>query len=158
MLLASSTIPMDRQIHGLQFIIDIKPVIQNLIHVPMFAVLSILFLQISKIYQLERRKRYAVVILCSIGFGIINEVIQMVIPGRYGGLADIGLNLIGALAGICIYILADKSIGGSSLLLTLIRRGQRFGVRGSGFKAKGERQKDNGKRSVSWDEAGKRES
>jgi len=84
LVLASSAIPMDRQIQGFQFIVDIKPVIQNLLHIPMFAVLAILFLQILKNYQIKGFKRIVLVLLCSVFFGIISEAIQIVIPGRYG--------------------------------------------------------------------------
>jgi glycopeptide antibiotics resistance protein len=109
LLVASSAIPMDRPIKGLQFIMDLKPTIQNLLHIPMFAVLSILYLQILINYQFEGWKRNSYVLLLSLCFGIINEAIQIVIPGRYGGITDIVLNLIGAFVGILIYSLVEKS-------------------------------------------------
>jgi VanZ family protein len=43
------------------------------------------------------------VLILSIGFGILNEFIQMAIPGRYAGTTDLGLNTIGALTGVLIY-------------------------------------------------------
>lgn len=108
LILASSLIPMDRDITGLQFIIDLKPTIQNLLHIPIYAVLAILFLQILQNYRIEGRKADLTVFLAAGFFGVLNEVIQMVVPGRYAGLTDMGLNLIGALIGICIYHLVGK--------------------------------------------------
>ena len=108
LLLGSSLIPMDRDIQGLQFIIDLKPAIQNLLHIPMYIVLAILFLQILQNYQIEGWKAYILVFLSSGFFGIINEIIQIVIPGRYGGLMDIYLNLVGAIIGIIIYMIVAK--------------------------------------------------
>jgi VanZ family protein len=108
LLLASSAIPMDRPIKGLQFIIDLKPTIQNLLHIPMFAALAILFLQILQNYRFEGWKRNSWVLLSSVCFGIINEAIQVAIPGRYGGIIDIILNLIGAVVGILIYNFVEK--------------------------------------------------
>ena len=99
---------MDRDVTGLQFIIDLKPTIQNLLHIPMYIVLTILFLQIMQNYQIEGWKGNVLVFLGAGCFGIINEVIQIVIPGRYAGLTDIALNLIGVLAGILIYNLVGK--------------------------------------------------
>jgi glycopeptide antibiotics resistance protein len=116
LLLASSAIPMDRPIKGLQFIIDLKPTIQNLLHIPMFAILAVLFLQILKNYQVEGWKRNLWILLCAVCFGVINEVIQIAVPGRYAGITDIVLNLIGAIVGILIYSLVEKSKPG------LIRR------------------------------------
>ena len=108
LLLASSIIPMDRDIKGLQFIIDLKPTVQNLLHIPMYIVLAILFLQIMQNFQIEGWKGNILVFLGSGFFGIINEIIQIVVPGRYGGLTDIGLNLIGAMVGILLYNFVAK--------------------------------------------------
>ena len=108
LLLASSLIPMDRDVKGLQFIIDLKPTIQNLLHIPMYIVLAILFLQILQNYQIGGWKANILVFLGSGCFGIINEIIQIVVPGRYGGLTDIGLNLSGAIVGLLIYNFVGK--------------------------------------------------
>jgi VanZ family protein len=102
-------IPMDRQIKGFQFMIELKPAIQNLLHIPMFAILSFLFLLIFQVFQIENWKRNAIVLLSSGFFGIINEIIQIPVPGRYGGVTDILLNFAGAIAGIIVFGLVEKS-------------------------------------------------
>jgi VanZ family protein len=109
LLLASSVIPMDRQIKGLQFVIELKPAIQNLLHVPMFAILSFLFLLILQAFRIENWKRIAIVLLSSGVFGLINEIIQIPVPGRYGGLTDILLNFAGAILGLIVFGLVKKS-------------------------------------------------
>ena len=65
LLLASSVIPMDRHINGLQFVIELKPTVQNLLHIPMFAILSFLLLLILQDFQIENWKRNAIVLLSS---------------------------------------------------------------------------------------------
>ena len=82
LLLVSSLIPMDREVMGLKFIIDLKPTIQNLLHIPMYIVLTILFLQILQNYQIEGWKANVLVFLGAGCFGIINEIIQIIVPGR----------------------------------------------------------------------------
>jgi VanZ family protein len=109
LLLASSAIPMDRQITGLQFVIDLKPTIQNLLHIPAFMIFAILCLQVLKNFQIHGWKRNVLVILGAGFIGLLSEVIQIAVPGRYGGLADIGLNFIGAISGILIYSWAEKA-------------------------------------------------
>ena len=47
-ILITSIIPMDREITGLNPLIDLSPSIQNLLHIPMYAILSILFFKILK--------------------------------------------------------------------------------------------------------------
>ena len=116
LILASSAIPMDRQVRGLQFAIDLKPAIQNMLHVPAFAILAILFLQVLNTYHIDGWKRNFMVLLSAVCFGIISEAIQIGIPGRYAGITDVGSNFIGAVVGILTYILAEKSRPG------LIRR------------------------------------
>jgi VanZ family protein len=108
-LLASSMIPMDRQIKGIQFVIELKPTIQNLLHVPMFAILSFLFLLMLQTFQIKNWKRNAIAFLSSGIFGLINEIIQIPVPGRYGGLTDILLNFAGAILGIIAFCLVEKS-------------------------------------------------
>jgi VanZ family protein len=116
LLLASSAIPMDREILGLQFVIDLKPTIQNLLHIPMYMVLAIFFLQVLQNYQIDGWRRNVLVLLGAGFVGILSEFIQIAVPGRYGGLSDIGLNFIGTITGIFIYSFVEKTKPG------LIRR------------------------------------
>jgi glycopeptide antibiotics resistance protein len=116
LLLASSAIPMDQEIQGLQFVIDLKPTIQNLLHIPAYIVLAILLLQIFQNSHIADWRRNALVLLGAGLIGILSEMIQIVVPGRYGGMADIGLNFIGTIAGILIYSFIEKAKPG------LIRR------------------------------------
>jgi len=103
LLLGASLIPMDQEIEGLNFIIGLEPSIQNLLHIPAYAILSILLLQVLG-------KRLLLVIVGTIVFGIVNELIQLAIPGRYPGLLDIGLNTIGALVGIFLFRTFERSV------------------------------------------------
>ena len=108
-LLASSLIPMGRQIQGPDFLIDLKSTIQNLLHVPMYFVLSLFLLQIFHKSPTEPWKRNLLVFLIVCFFGLISEIIQIPVPGRYGRLTDILLNFAGAIAGIIVFGLIEKS-------------------------------------------------
>jgi glycopeptide antibiotics resistance protein len=112
LLSGSSFIPMDRQIRGLEFIIDLKPTIQNLLHIPMYFVLSVFWLQIFPKLKFGKWKRYCLVLLVAGVFGIINEVIQTAVPGRYAGVTDILLNLVGSVGGMIFFGLVEKSKSG----------------------------------------------
>jgi VanZ family protein len=103
LLLGTSLIPMDQEIDGLNFIIGLQPSIQNLLHIPAYAILSILLLQVLG-------KRLLLVIVVTIAFGIVNELIQLAIPGRCFGLLDIGLNTIGALVGIFLFRTFERTV------------------------------------------------
>ena len=109
LVLLTSLIPMDRDIEGLRFIIRMKPTIQNLLHIPMFAVLAILSLQVADGFNVSGFRKFLIVALLAVAFGIFNELVQLWIPGRYAGLLDMGLNVLGGLLGILIYVLSARS-------------------------------------------------
>ena len=109
LVMMGSLIPMDRQISGLRLIIAMKPVLQNLLHIPMFAVLSILLLQVLSGYDMTPLKRAAVLLGVAISFGVVNEMIQVIIPGRYAGMLDMVLNLIGIFSGILLYKVLSRT-------------------------------------------------
>ena len=108
MILATSLIPMDRQIDGLNVIINIKPHIQNFLHIPVYSLLAVLWLRLFNQHQIDQRKSFCLVLLIAIGFGIINEWIQFFIPGRYLSIADMLFNTIGVFSGILIYRIIKK--------------------------------------------------
>ena len=47
--------------------------------------------------------------MTALGLRYQNEIIQTFVPGRFGGLIDIGLNSVGAIVGIIIYFVVEKS-------------------------------------------------
>lgn len=109
LILTASVIPMDRGIEGLDFVTGLKPSIQNLLHVPAYGFLSILWLQILRPYPRLGYKRIFFVLFVSIGFGIFNELIQLTVPGRYPSVIDAGLNIIGVIGGMLLYLWLERS-------------------------------------------------
>ena len=109
LVLMTSLIPMDRDIEGLRFIIQLKPAIQNLLHIPMFAVLAILSLQVLDGFNVSGFWKFLIVACSAAAFGTINELVQLWVPGRYAGFLDMGLNVVGVLLGILIYVLSARS-------------------------------------------------
>jgi VanZ family protein len=110
MLFASSIIPGESESRGLQFFVKFNPTIQNLLHIPAYALLSILLLDSLKEYQALKRKHILSVFGFCCVFGILNEIIQMAIPGRYAGFTDVALNIIGSCMGILIYLLVNTKM------------------------------------------------
>jgi VanZ family protein len=108
-LLGSSLIPIDLKFQGPEFLIDLKSTIQNLLHVPMYFIMSFFLLLIFRKLLSEPWKRNLLVLLVVCFLGLITEIIQIPVPGRYGRLTDILLNFAGALAGIIVFGLVEKS-------------------------------------------------
>ncbi|MBT8143815.1 MAG: VanZ family protein [Gammaproteobacteria bacterium] len=72
----------------------IPPAVQNFLHVPIYALLTVLWWR-----ALQIAAATLVAILVSLGWGVIDELHQLYIPGRYASLTDITLNSIGVLLG-----------------------------------------------------------
>ena len=100
LILVSSILPGDGETGwGFDLVANINPTVQNLLHVPVYALLAI---SVEGVLR-DRKKgswQYTIVIIFCLFFGILNEVIQIPIPGRYAGLGDILLNVAGAFLGI----------------------------------------------------------
>jgi VanZ family protein len=109
LILISSIIPMDREIKGFQFLFSLKPGLQNLLHVPVFAFLSVLWFRIMRCFKIEYWLKIIYIIIITCGYGVINEMVQMFIPGRYASLIDLCLNSIGSVFGIFLYVFIEKS-------------------------------------------------
>jgi VanZ family protein len=66
----------------------------------MYGVLSILLLRVFSDTARKQQNVIRLVLIICIAFGMTNELIQGFVPGRFAGLLDVGLNVIGAVAGL----------------------------------------------------------
>lgn len=81
-------------------LIDRIPVLfQKIMHVCLYAVLS--FLLVSTLEGIAVVAwRYVIAFIAASGFGALMEWCQTKVPGRFGTLADVGLNAAGAAIGL----------------------------------------------------------
>lgn len=108
MILISSVIPMDQGIDSTIWVLSFTPEIQNLLHIPVFTILTILWLQILKDFGIPPIKRILIALVTAIGFGILNEIIQGFIPGRYPAAMDIAFNSFGVFGGILVFYFSER--------------------------------------------------
>ena len=94
---------------GNMIIPRITPLVQNILHVPVFAILSVLLFLIFSEYQVDLLKNIVLIVLISQTLSILTESIQLFIPGRCSSFGDIGSNFIGMSTGIFI-VLGMKKI------------------------------------------------
>ena len=76
----------------------IPPPVQNMLHVPVFAILSMLLFLVFCEFQIDRLRSILLVILISQTVSILTESIQLFIPGRCPSFGDMGYNFIRNLA------------------------------------------------------------
>jgi len=93
-----SALPSDKSL-PFRFLAELKPQWQNLLHIPVYMILSFIWLHcVSSPYE-----RSMAVFLYANGYGIFNELVQMMIPGRFFSLLDMLLNGLGVVLGIMLF-------------------------------------------------------
>jgi len=79
------------------------PSVQNLLHIPAYAVLSFLLASLFTWSSIPRFHVMGMIVIIALVVGIIMELVQIPIPGRYTSFQDIILNCIGIIAGMAGY-------------------------------------------------------
>lgn len=103
-----SSIPGKGSGKAVQFIVDLAPQLQNLLHIPLFALLQFLWLRALAAQGARGAGLFASSLLITVGYGLLDEFHQSFVPGRYASLTDLLLNLTGALVGVLVYRLARQ--------------------------------------------------
>ena len=79
---------------------SLRPGVQNALHVPMMALFSFLLLSGFEYFAEFTRRSLLIGIGVSMAFGLLLELIQIHVPGRYPSVMDMGLNVAGIGLGI----------------------------------------------------------
>jgi len=80
----------------------------NWMHIPAFAVITVVFLQLSKNLRLSGWLWLSCVVLFLLLMGIAIEAAQIVIPGRMVSRADMLRNIVGIFLGILLFLLTER--------------------------------------------------
>lgn len=106
-LFALSAVPQPRNETAHQVLV-VAPTWQTLLHVPAYFVLAWLW------WRTLRTQRWAVgpavagAVLVSAAYGVLDEVHQYFVPGRFLSVTDVGLNVAGAVLGGAWALLRDR--------------------------------------------------
>jgi len=93
----------------------IQPTLQNILHIPLYAVLAWLWMRAFthnglKAYSL-RLIAWTLVIV--IAYALFDELHQYFVPGRYISVADLSLNALGCMLGLSVYMFTKKPLADS---------------------------------------------
>ena len=78
------------------------PIVQNIMHVVLYGLLSVLWVWTLAVDQLNRTRPWASAVIIVIAFGAGLEVCQLFVPGRFASILDVLSNSIGALVGVFV--------------------------------------------------------
>ena len=100
LLLLSSVPGDDPNVAGGAIIEWLTPQWQNMLHIPLYAGLAA-----SWLWALSGRPHHLRLILAfalTVAWAVFDEAYQTTVPGRYGSVTDMALNVIGASLAICL--------------------------------------------------------
>ena len=103
-----SSIPGRSSESAFAFLVELDPKLQNLLHVPLFGLLQVLWL--CAFTKLGRSGWHRILISMSISllYGFFDELHQMLVPGRYASLMDVLLNFTGIFLGTLMFLVWQK--------------------------------------------------
>ena len=91
-----SSLPGDVEEAGLYGIIAwTPPVVQNLLHVPLFGLMAWLWHRTLGAWNMRHGSALTTAFILAAGFGVFDEWHQLHVPGRYASFTDISLNCAG---------------------------------------------------------------
>ena len=101
-LLLLSSIPGDLEqdnIVGKAFM-WVAPAWQNLIHVPLYAGLALSWIWALHGHLTDLTWRLVAAFILTCIWAVVDETYQLSVPGRYGSLTDVALNVLGAITAV----------------------------------------------------------
>lgn len=104
----ASTIPMDNGPNSIDFLTSLNPTFQNLLHIPLYGVLAFLWARAFQKNNFSFKTMVLMTLFLVISYGCLDELYQTFVPGRYGGLSDIYLDILGAFLGVFVFYLFRK--------------------------------------------------
>lgn len=94
-ILALSSIPGNASSGEALHLGSVPPKLQNALHVPLYALLTLLWLWAAQNCAGSVRVKIASIACFCIGFAIVDELYQTTIHGRDGSVSDVGLDTLG---------------------------------------------------------------
>lgn len=106
-LFALSSVPQEAVTGGHQILV-LRPDWQALLHVPAYFVLAALWWRTLRTQRWPVKASVLAAVLVSAAYGVLDEVHQYFVPGRYLSLTDVAMNLAGCLLGGAWALLRDR--------------------------------------------------
>lgn len=101
-LYALSSIPGDQtpDTIGGELFMWVQPQWQNLLHVPLYAGLTATWIWAMRAWPLSRNGLLIISLLLAATWGLLDEIHQANVPGRFGSTTDMLLNVCGAILAV----------------------------------------------------------
>lgn len=98
-----SSIPVDSK-EKLAGLIYLAPIIQNMLHIPLYGFLAFVWMQSFIENKIGFKKVVIYTLIITILYAGFDELHQYFVPGRYASIEDFLFDIIGCLAGALLYV------------------------------------------------------
>jgi glycopeptide antibiotics resistance protein len=114
LILIGASVPADgdTEPHLLEFLL-LPPTLQNLLHIPVYGLLAFLWRWCLNAHM-EARRATIIAFLITVCFGVFQEWVQSLVPGRFGSVNDVIFDAIGAGLGLWLFYRLTRGTGRSS--------------------------------------------
>jgi len=103
-----SLVPMAGPTGELSLRIGLTPGVQNILHIPLYGLLAVLWLRVANGHTAHKNKGILLVLSGGCVFGVANELVQAFVPGRYADLQDVLLNVVGLVMGVVFFMWVER--------------------------------------------------
>ena len=108
LIFLESSIPMDGGSDKTAFLTNFSPVLQNFLHIPLYAFLAFLWHRYLCTKHLKFSVCLVIAFLIPVLYGVLDEIHQAFVPRRFGSAADIYLNTAGTVVGVWLGVISQK--------------------------------------------------
>ena len=92
------------------FLEHTEKIIRKLAHFSIYTVVGLLMMSLMNTYKLKQSKRIWISLIVGVLYASSDEIHQYFVPGRSARLFDVGIDTLGVLTGILIYLVLRKLI------------------------------------------------
>jgi len=89
------------------------PELQNLLHIPLFGGLAVVWHWSLRPSIGNRRLRLTLVFIITTLYAVLDEWHQLHVPGRFGSLTDVALNLVGIMGAVAFFAIRHRPLAPS---------------------------------------------
>ena len=104
-----SSVPETTETEPGRLLSPVAPGVQNLLHIPAYGLLALLWILTLGAYGVAERRGMYVSLVVAAGYGAVTELYQIWVPGRVASVWDVLFNLTGILLFIWLYHCAIRN-------------------------------------------------
>jgi VanZ family protein len=104
LIFVQSSLPGSPDNAAFRYVPYLAPTLQNALHVPAYAVLQFFWLRAIHVPEKNVSRTILLGVFLTCGFGVLDELYQGIVPGRFSSIVDVLLNLIGCFLGTLVWL------------------------------------------------------